>query len=128
MINDKEYEQWKDVHFMYDASDEVLEANYEKAILILRQGIEENLSKLDEPVAVARLLHTLRLLIMSVESSLKNNLGVEFSSFKKVNPPEDTCDFCRKSRSKVIVLISGANGYICNFCVRSLFDELEKRE
>lgn len=75
--------EWRDVQFMIDASCEILEADYEKAFSILRQGIEENLPVSNEPIDNKRLLHTLRLLISSIEKSLKDNFGIKPDAEKR---------------------------------------------
>lgn len=114
-----------DVQFMFDASCEVLEGNYEKAVFILRQGIEKSLLESNEPIESERLLHTLGLLISCVEESLKNNFGINLNNKTKVIYPENTCSFCGASKSEVETLVAGANGYICNSCVRTIYLNLD---
>lgn len=127
-MNDKESKRWEDVQFMFDASFEVVEMNYEKAILVMRQGIEESLFEPNNEIDSKRLLHSLGLLITCLEESVKKNFGIEFNAVEKAERLENRCDFCAKSSSEVKTLVAGANGNICNSCVQEIFNKMKKQK
>lgn len=110
-------EEWNDVQFMFDASCEFLEANYEKAFSILRQGIEEKLLESDKPIESEKLLHTLRLLISSIEKGI---FGLKFDAEKYTAFSENRCSFCGAEKSETTKLLTGTNGNICDSCIRNI--------
>lgn len=126
MNNDKESEEWEGVQFMIDASTEILEKNYEKAILILRQGINEGLFESNNVIDYKRLLHTLGLLITSVEMNLKDTFSIEFDKKNKVRNLENSCSFCGASSVDLKILVKGAYGNICSSCIQHAFHNLAK--
>lgn len=125
MNQEEELEEWSEVQYIINASLEILDKNYEKSILILHQGIEENL-KSENAVDSKRLLYALHLLITTVKTTLENNFGFQFIKEAHANNLKKICNFCGETNSEKKMLITGAQGVICNSCVKNIFNELEE--
>jgi hypothetical protein len=120
MNSKSDYEDWEDVQFIHDAVVEVLGGNYDRAVEVLRKGIDMGLAESSKSIDSHRLLHTLRLLIHSVVESIDTNFGVRLGSARPIVDSIDRCSICGRTRSEVGTLFSGVSGGICGLCIEDI--------
>lgn len=117
MQDDTNSEDWSDVQFMFDGAAEFQNARFAAALEVLRKGIQDRLEGASVPIDTRRLLHTLRLLLSSIESSI-NARGDDYEG--PSHEAHRRCGFCARDETKTTRLISGAFGSICETCIDDL--------
>lgn len=122
-MSQSEINSWKDVEFIIQSTDAVIEDRYKDAISIMCEGLDNKIESKSE-VNSDKLLRATYLLFTVIRKKSEEKLDFQFE--KKVESQNiDKCGFCGKKRSEVVFLFGGANAYICDSCVKNCNQFLE---
>jgi len=103
------------------------EKRYEDALLLLKEGLRENVGIADK-IETAELITMFRTLVTVIESSLDSDFGIELRKAVRLERKEAVCSFCGAMESEAKKIVVGPSASICNKCIETCSQTIKRYE